>query len=134
MDSFADTFKPVDINEEVDRFGRSVDVIGDSVDALDETQTPKAEVKIEEKEVVEPTSSFSSRFRPVTATGPSPEEEFEKSMLPEGVEPGSYSENDMSKNPELFDIVFEYMSNRYGLQAVENKSNKDIVNKFLNKI
>ena len=172
MDSFADTFKPVDINEEVDRFGRSVDVIGDSVDALDETQTPKAEVKIEEKEVVEPTSSFSSRFRPVTApektsettssfssrfkpvnssedtseptssfssrfrpvtaTGPSPEEEFEKSMLPEGVEPGSYSENDMSKNPELFDIVFEYMSNRYGLQAVENKSNKDIVNKFLN--
>ena len=68
MDSFADTFKPVDINEEVDRFGRSVDVIGDSVDALDETQTPKAEVKIEEKEVVEPTSSFSSRFRPVSSS------------------------------------------------------------------
>tara|TARA_R110002167_G_scaffold272074_1_gene478607 strand:+ start:7190 stop:10801 length:3612 start_codon:yes stop_codon:yes gene_type:complete len=52
--------------------------------------------------------------------------------LPKGVEMGSYSENDISARPELFNPVYEFVEDRYGLQAVEGQSREDIVDTFLN--
>jgi hypothetical protein len=52
--------------------------------------------------------------------------------LPTGVEMGTYSENDLSARPELYNPVYEFVEDRYGLQAVEGKSREDVVDTFLN--
>ncbi len=51
--------------------------------------------------------------------------------LPTGVEKGTYSENDIVARPELFEPVRDYIEDRYGLQAVENKTNAEVVELFL---
>ena len=52
--------------------------------------------------------------------------------LPEGVEAYTYSEEDLSARPELYNPIYMFVEDRYGMQAVHNKSREDIVNTFLN--
>ena len=52
--------------------------------------------------------------------------------LPTGVEMGTYSENDLSARPELYNPVYEFVEDRYGLQAVEGKSREEVIDTFLN--
>lgn len=47
-------------------------------------------------------------------------------------EPGTYSQDDMSENDDIYKIIREYMFDRFGLQAVRNKSREEVVDKFLN--
>ena len=57
--------------------------------------------------------------------------EYVKTLLPDGTEPGAYSENDIVKDDKMFGIVEEYMNTRYGLQAVEGLSREELVGNFL---
>ena len=57
---------------------------------------------------------------------------FVKAMLPEGVKPFSYSEDDISESEDLYPVALEYMTLRFGLQAIEGETKKDIVTKFIN--
>tara|TARA_R110000851_G_scaffold89975_1_gene196288 strand:- start:122 stop:3910 length:3789 start_codon:yes stop_codon:yes gene_type:complete len=57
--------------------------------------------------------------------------EYVKTLLPDGTEPGSYSENDIVKDDKMFNIVYDYMDTRYGLQAVEGISREKLVGNFL---
>lgn len=52
--------------------------------------------------------------------------------LPEGVEAYTYSENDLSDKPELYNPIYEYVEDRYGKQAVHGKARSEVVNTFLN--
>ncbi len=52
--------------------------------------------------------------------------------LPKGVEAFTYSENDLSDRPELYNPIYEYVEDRYGIQAVKGKAREDIVDTFLN--
>lgn len=52
--------------------------------------------------------------------------------LPQGIESYTYSENDMSENEALFNPIKDYVADRFGVQAVKDKSNEEVVNKFLN--
>jgi GH24 family phage-related lysozyme (muramidase) len=52
--------------------------------------------------------------------------------LPEGIEAYTYSENDLSERPELYNPIYEYLEDRYGKQAVKGKSRSDVVDTFLN--
>jgi len=49
MATFANTFNPQDINQEVDEFGRPIDVVQDSVDALGTVPEPDATVEPNER-------------------------------------------------------------------------------------
>jgi hypothetical protein len=52
--------------------------------------------------------------------------------LPVGVDAYTYSQNDMSERDELYNPIFDYVEDRFGIQAVQNKSRADIVDTFLN--
>ena len=52
--------------------------------------------------------------------------------LPQDVEAFTYSQDDISERPELYNPIYEFVEDRYGLQAVEGKSREDIVDTFLN--
>lgn len=57
--------------------------------------------------------------------------EYVNNLLPEQYAPGTYSETDIVEDDELFGIAEEFMKTRYGLQAVEGKSRKELVSSFL---
>jgi len=52
-------------------------------------------------------------------------------LLPSGVEPGSYSENDLIERPELYNPIFDFVKDRYGRSAVSNKDRAEVVEMFL---
>ena len=52
--------------------------------------------------------------------------------LPKGVEAFTYSEDDISARPELYNRVYEAVEDRYGLQAVEGKAREEVVDTYLN--
>lgn len=52
-------------------------------------------------------------------------------LLPEKHAPGTYSERDIVEDDDLFTIAKTFMETRYGLQAVEGKSRKELVSKFM---
>jgi hypothetical protein len=52
--------------------------------------------------------------------------------LPSSVKAYTYSENDLSKNEDLYNPIFDYVKDRYGSQAVRGKDRVDVVNTFLN--
>ena len=52
--------------------------------------------------------------------------------LPVGVDAYTYSQNDMSERDELYNPIFDYVEDRFGIQAVQDKSRADIVDTFLN--
>ena len=56
---------------------------------------------------------------------------YVKTLLPDGTKPGSYSENDIVKDDKMFNIAYDYMDTRYGLQAVEGISREELVSDFL---
>lgn len=56
---------------------------------------------------------------------------YVNNLLPEQHAPGTYSETDIVEDDELFGIAEEFMKTRYGLQAVEGKSRKELVASFL---
>ena len=53
----------------------------------------------------------------------------ESNALPEA---GTYSQNDMADNDQMFGIVKNYMIDRYGPQKVEGENRADVVDMFLN--
>ena len=74
--------------------------------------------------------------QPVTL-GPSPIETQDTTPeglvgLPEGIEAYTYSENDLSERPELYNPIYEFVEDRYGKQAVYGKSREQVVTTFLN--
>ena len=52
-------------------------------------------------------------------------------MLPEGIEPGSYSANDIPDNDELYGIVLDYANKRWGSEEIEGLSKTEVTTKFL---
>ena len=176
MSTFANTFKPQDIDQEVDEFGRPIDVVQDSVDSLEATSSTATpmdaplsksfqaiEEEVEEEEelspvfrevVQEPTEveeELSSAFSRVednmdddggeelssafTATEQvdtsAPQRGSISSLLPSTIEVGMYTQDDMIED-KYFDIAYDYMVDRYGIQAVEGESREVVVDKFLN--
>lgn len=59
-------------------------------------------------------------------------QQYTTAMLPQGVEPGSYSPEDLSTNDDLFMVVKSSLENRYGVQAVQGQSREEVVDRFLN--
>ena len=47
-------------------------------------------------------------------------------------EPGTYSESDLVENDVAYNIIEQHMLDRFGIQAVENKSREDVVNTYIN--
>lgn len=58
--------------------------------------------------------------------------DFIVAMLPEGVEPGSYSPDDLAEDDRLYDIIKTHMDYRFGIQATQGKTKEQIVERFLN--
>lgn len=52
-----------------------------------------------------------------------------KSLIPEA---GTYSQDDIAENDNLYYIVEGYMADRYGSQSIEGESRESIVDSFLN--
>jgi hypothetical protein len=157
--TWKDTFDPVNVAEEKDRFGNSVDNIEEEADNLKTsnfnnlftTTAPEPTVTPEPKE--EP-SSFLSKFTTTPPPGvaeepliePSfsdkfvtdgPEKEVTDlelitSLLPEGVEAFSYKEADVYEDDRLYTVVKDYMMDRYGIQSVKGATKEEVVNKFFN--
>ena len=46
-------------------------------------------------------------------------------------EVGTYTQDDMVENDTMFNIIEDYMLDRYGIQAVEDKDKRTIVDDFL---
>ena len=57
-------------------------------------------------------------------TKPAPSE----SLLPEA---GTYTQDDMVEDDNMYNIIEDYMLDRYGIQAVENKDRRTVVDDFL---
>ena len=49
-----------------------------------------------------------------------------------GIEPDSYTPNDLSENDEMYGIIESYMKDRYGIQAIEDETREAVVERFLN--
>ena len=155
MSSLQDTFKPVNVAKERGRLGEQDDVIGKSAEALS-TPTWAAPVSrepsvVEETPVVEEpvVEEVPAWAQPVQqreqeevpawaqAVGSDMEPTAEDSgtafngLLPSGVEPGSYSENDLIERPELYNPIFDFVKDRYGLSAVNSKDRAEVVEMFL---
>ena len=67
----------------------------------------------------EPTGNFFDQFDTSSVQQPA---------LPE---PGTYTENEMVEDDRMFNIINNYMLDRYGLQSVEGLSREKIVDDFL---
>jgi len=52
-------------------------------------------------------------------------------MLPEGVEAGSYSPDDIAGNEALYGVVKDYMTDKIGVRAVKTYSKEELVDTFL---
>ena len=61
-----------------------------------------------------------------------PHDEYRRLLLPDTIEAGTYSPNDLAERDDTFEIIKTYMQDRYGLQAIEDQSREDIVEMFLN--
>ena len=138
MASFLDTFKPVNVAAEKDELGNVVDNVAESVKALPvaapaaaPVTEPVEEPVVEEApsyqfipdEEVEPSSSY--QFIPDETVNP------HDSLLPVGVVPGSYSEDDLVDD-KYYPHILAAMKDRYGIQAIEGESREDVVAKWLN--
>ena len=155
MSSLQDTFKPVNVAKERGRLGEQEDVIGKSAEALS-TPTWAVPVSREPSVVEEPTvaeepvvEEVPAWAQPVQqreqeevpawaqAVGSDMEPTVEDSgtafngLLPSGVEPGSYSENDLIERPELYNPIFDFVKDRYGRSAVNNKDRAEVVEMFM---
>jgi hypothetical protein len=152
MASFLDTFKPVNVAAEKDELGNVVDNVAESVKALPvaapaaaPVTEPVEEPVVEEApsyqfipdEEVEPSSSY--QFIPDEEVEPSSSYQFipdetvnpHDSLLPVGVVPGSYSEDDLVDD-KYYPHILAAMKDRYGIQAIEGESREDVVAKWLN--
>ena len=56
---------------------------------------------------------------------------YASEMLPEGVEAGSYSPDDLAGDDRLFGVIKTYMTDRMGTKAVSNLSKQELVDTFL---
>lgn len=137
MAGIPDWFKPVElIEDDQERIRR----IAEPTVQVETAEIPSWFIPSTsaQEETVEPTTPQSSDtpewFVPMASQSPqeAPRDPNQLIGLPTGVEMGSYSENDISERPELFNPVYEFVEDRYGLQAVEGKSREDIVDTFLN--
>ena len=155
MSSLQDTFKPVNVAKARGRLGEEEDVIGKSAEALSTptwaapiSREPSVveETPVTEEPVVEEVPAWA---QPVQQRAqeevPAWAQVVEPSMsaavgdsgtafnglLPSGVEPGSYSENDLIERPELYNPIFDFVKDRYGRSAVSNKDRAEVVEMFL---
>ena len=148
MASFLDTFKPVNVAAEKDELGNVVDNVAESVKAFPvaaPVTEPVEEPVVEEApsyqfipdEEVEPLSSY--RFIPDEEVESSSSYQFipdetvntYDSLLPVGVVPDSYSEDDLVDD-KYYPHILAAMKDRYGIQAIEGESREDVVAKWLN--
>jgi hypothetical protein len=150
--NFMDTFKPVNVAAEKDELGNIVDNVAESVEALpvaEPASTPVSEPVVEESpsyrfipdEESEPSASY--RFIPDAESEPVVEEATSyrfvpdetvnayDSLLPVGVVPDSYSEDDLVGDT-YYPHILAGMKDRYGIQAVEGKSREEVVDRWLN--
>ena len=54
-------------------------------------------------------------------------------MMPEGIEPGSYSPDDLSTNDDLYNAILPYMEDRVGVEQLRGKDKEEIVEMYLNR-
>jgi|TARA_B110000908_G_scaffold72820_1_gene87859 hypothetical protein len=146
--TWQDTFKPVNVAEEKDELGNVVDSVAESVKAFPvaaPVTEPVEEPVVEEApsyqfipdEEVEPLSSY--RFIPDEEVESSSSYQFipdetvntYDSLLPVGVVPDSYSEDDLVDD-KYYPHILAAMKDRYGIQAIEGESREDVVAKWLN--
>ena len=59
------------------------------------------------------------------------QEAYINNLLPDGTEVGKYSETDIADSEDMYGIVLDFMNTRYGIQATEGMSKKEVVTKFL---
>lgn len=97
-------------------------------DSLDDWLAPQeGVVQTSESRMGDPSDSLDDWLTPGTE---------EAVMAPQrsvgGLKPGEFSEKDLVTNDAAFAIIKDYMTDRYGIQALEGESREDIVAKFLN--
>ena len=155
MSSFQDTFKPVNVAKEKGRFGEEEDVIGKSAEALSipswaapvgSEPAVVEETPVVEEPVVEEVPAWAQPVQQreqeeVPAWAQAVESEMDMApegsgtafngLLPSGVEPGSYTENDIIERPELYNPVFDFVEDRYGISAVKGKDRAEVVEMFM---
>jgi hypothetical protein len=146
--TWQDTFKPVNVAEEKDELGNVVDSVAESVKALPvaaPVTEPVEEPVVEEApsyqfipdEEVEPLSSYQfipdEEVEPLSSYQFIPDETVNTydSLLPVGVVPDSYSEDDLVDD-KYYPHILAAMKDRYGIQAIEGESREDVVAKWLN--
>lgn len=59
------------------------------------------------------------------------QEAYINNLLPNGTEPGKYSESDIVANEEMYSTALEFMNTRYGIQSTEGLSKKEVVTEFM---
>ena len=64
-------------------------------------------------------------------TGEDEYDAYVSQMLPEGVEAGSYTPNDIAGNEALYGVVKDYMTDKIGILAVNKYNKEDLVDTFL---
>ena len=156
MAGLPDTFKPVNVAEEKDELGRPINRVEEGVSALSVAPVPQAEALAQPEPTSEPTvaqepapslrfvpdaedAPVLSRFVPDAEAAPSsafrfvPDETVNTydSLLPVGVVPDSYSQDDLVDDM-YYPHILAGMKDRYGIQAIEGKSREDVVKRWLN--
>lgn len=132
-------------------WARPLELLEDDQDRISRIATPTAQQEVEETEI--PTWAQPIQQQEVSSVAPVQEPTDVPSWavpigsetqqeapvndggivgLPKGVEAFTYSENDISDRPELYNPVYEYVADRYGMQAVNGKARSEVVNTFLN--
>jgi len=151
MAGLKETFNPVNVAKEKDELGRPINRLDEEVSALNTTPVPQAAPTPEPTVVQEPTPTLLrfvpdseetpvlSRFVPDEESAPSsafrfvPDETVNTydSLLPVGVVPDSYSQDDLVGDL-YYPHILAGMKDRYGIQATEGKSREDVVARWLN--
>ncbi len=156
MAGLPDTFKPVNVAEEKDELGRPINRVEEGVSALSVAPVPQAEAPAQPEPTPEPTvaqepapslrfvpdaeaAPVLSRFVPDAEAAPSsafrfvPDETVNTydSLLPVGVVPDSYSQDELVDDM-YYPHILAGMKDRYGIQAIEGKSREDVVKRWLN--
>jgi len=105
-----------------------------AMDAVNNLAARKDAVRASRDRILNNQLAGDERLKPMIMEAEAFEADRKKyvnNLLPEKYDPGTYSENDIVEDDELFAIAKTFMETRYGLQAVEGKSRKELVSKFM---
>lgn len=137
MSGIPDWAKPVELLEDdQERINR---IASPTTKTTSDDEVPEWAIPVQRDEasVAKPTPSDVPEWATPVDRGPTPvraEDTPPEGLvgLPEGIEAYTYSEDDILDKPELYNPIYEYVEDRYGKQAVHNKSRSDVVDTFLN--